>query len=203
MIRIVVVLLIVVFTIFFIKTDPENFLIGYVFNIIPLVLFIIVFALYKYFGIMMRKKRNNAVRKELLSKFNAPITAEYNYAHCKYILVSEPASLLSIDGSILNFTQIIGLEVEDNSKSISNTEKKPPTLGISNIFYSEGARIERAIYAPSKTETATIHDFTLILRFDSLTNPILRIHIGNNLELKSQLCNFFSIIVYRNKRLTN
>ena len=151
----------------------------------------------------MRKKRNNAVRKELLSKFNAPITAEYNYAHCKYILVSEPASLLSIDGSILNFTQIIGLEVEDNSKSISNTEKKPPTLGISNIFYSEGARIERAIYAPSKTETATIHDFTLILRFDSLTNPILRIHIGNNLELKSQLCNSFSIIVYRNKRLTN
>ena len=56
----------------------------------------------------------------------------------------------------------------------------------------------------SKTTTTsggtsrTKHNYTLIITVDSLSNPIERIHLGENGTYANEICSILSIIINRN-----
>lgn len=152
-------------------------------------------------------KANDSVRDELKKHFNAPISKAFNYAHERFIFVSEVESLIMVDGITFSFSQLLSCDLEDNQRNFSTTtmtEEKQSSSYLDWMINTDAGRIVDAINAPVtrnvNTESVIYHNYTLKLTLDSLSNPYLLIHLGDNEEKKNSIKSVFDVIIHRNRK---
>lgn len=151
-------------------------------------------------------RANREAGEQMAKLFDAPISKTVNYAHERYVFISEPKSLIMVDGVTFGFEQLLSCEFYDDSKVISNTttrsEKEKPSR-LRYMLNFDVNRIVSAVNAPttsySCTSSVTSHDYKLKLTLNSLTNPYILIRLGDDDEAKNYLKGIFDVIIHMNQ----
>lgn len=153
-------------------------------------------------------RSNKEMGEQLVKQFNAPISKFINYSHCQYVLISEEKSLVMVNDVIFSFDQLVKCTVQDDDRQLTNTiseEKKVKSSFLFDVINTDVGRIVNAINAPkiikSQSNTRTLHDYTIVLTLDSITNPILRINVGDDNEMMNKLKGMFDVIKHRNQKV--
>ncbi len=161
-----------------------------------------------------RRALLNAERGDDLKKaFCVPISCIVNYGFCKYVLVSEKASQVMIDGDIFSFSQILKYHfresyTEDVSPitftSTTNTGNMLWRSFLGGFFGSSGRIIGGATAKRSTTmsggEIKRTYDYALEVTMDTLSRPLIRLEIGQDKESAMKLRSLFEIIIERNRK---
>lgn len=130
-----------------------------------------------------------------------------------YIRVYEESSVILINDVKYRFDEIIGYNLTDNSKVIkgelssSTSTSSPSAIGRAVVGAALGGVAGAVIggtTAKQKTEfkqgeDKTIHDFTVNINVNRLSEPLVKIHIGNNEDLSNEISALINAIVARNK----
>ena len=150
---------------------------------------------------------NKSACDRLVKQFNVPISKAFNYAHEKFIFVSEVESLIMVDGFSFKFEQLLACDCNDDQRVYRNTvteEKKKQSSFLDYMINTDVGRIVDAINAPVtrtvNSESMTFHDYTLKLTLNSLSNPYLLIRLGGNEEMKDCIKGVFDVIIHRNRK---
>lgn len=142
----------------------------------------------------------------LMKQFNVPITKTINYAHERYVFISEIESLIMVDGVVFGFDQLLSCELEDEKRSFNTTttkEEKQRSSYLDWVINTDVGRVVDAINAPVirsvNSTSRTIHDYTLKLTLNSLTTPYILIRLGDDENTKNYLQGLFNVIIRRVK----
>lgn len=133
---------------------------------------------------------------------------------CDYVRVYDKASVILLNDTVYDFAEIIGYSLTDNSTVIkgelSSTTSTSNTSAIGRAVVGvaiggvAGAVIGGAT-AKQKTEfkqgnDKTIHDYTVNVNINSLTEPLVKLHIGKYEDTANEIAALINAIVVRNRR---
>lgn len=158
----------------------------------------------------------SASRKVLIDKYGEPTkTISLKASDLKQEIIAFVASKrIWICGKDFSMNDIIGCSLEDNHKVIkgevtSTTKTKNGNMVkravVGNILLGGAGAVIGGSTAGKTTITTqgddTVqHDYTIVINVDSLSNPILRIHVGRDEVLANEIVGLMNVIVNRNKK---
>lgn len=158
----------------------------------------------------------SASRKVLIDKYGEPTkTISLKASDLKQeIIAFEASKRIWICGKDFSMNDIIGCSLEDNHKVIkgeitSTTKTKNGNMVkravVGNILLGGAGAVIGGSTAGKTTITTqgddTVqHDYTIVINVDSLSNPILRIHVGRDEVLANEIVGLMNVIVNRNKK---
>ena len=133
---------------------------------------------------------------------------------CDYVRVYDKASVIILNDTVYDFAEIIGYSLTDNSTVIkgdlSSTTSTSNASAIGRAVVGvaiggvAGAVIGGAT-AKQKTEykqgkDKTIHDYTVNININSLSEPLVKLHIGKYEDTANEIAELINAIVVRNRR---
>ena len=158
----------------------------------------------------------SASRKVLIDKYGEPTkTISLKASDLEQeIIAFEASKRIWICGKDLSMNDILGCSLEDNQKVIkgevtSTTQTKNGNMVkravVGNILLGGAGAIIGGSTAGKTTITTqgddTVqHDYTVIINVDSLSNPILRVHVGRDGVLANEIVGLMNVIINRNKK---
>ena len=158
----------------------------------------------------------SASRKVLIDKYGEPTkTISLKASDLEQeIIAFEASKRIWICGKDFSMNDILGCSLEDNHKVIkgevtSTTQTKNGNMVkravVGNILLGGAGAVIGGSTAGKTTITTqgddTVqHDYTVIINVDSLSNPILRIHVGRDEVLANEIVGLMNVIVNRNKK---
>ena len=158
----------------------------------------------------------SASRKVLIDKYGEPTkTISLKASDLKQeIIAFEASKRIWICGKDFSMNDILGCSLEDNQKVIkgevtSTTQTKNGNMVkravVGNILLGGAGAVIGGSTAGKTTITTqgddTVqHDYTIVINVDSLSNPILRIHVGRDEVLANEIVGLMNVIVNRNKK---
>ena len=158
----------------------------------------------------------SASRKVLIDKYGEPTkTISLKASDLKQeIIAFEASKRIWICGKDFSMSDILGCSLEDNHKVIkgeitSTTQTKNGNMVkravVGNILLGGAGAVIGGSTAGKTTITTqgddTVqHDYTIVINVDSLSNPILRIHVGRDGVLANEIVGLMNVIVNRNKK---
>lgn len=158
----------------------------------------------------------SASRKVLIDKYGEPTkTISLKASDLKQeIIAFEASKRIWICGKDFSMSDILGCSLEDNHKVIkgeitSTTKTKNGNMVkravVGNILLGGAGAIIGGSTAGKTTITTqgddTVqHDYTIVINVDSLSNPILRIHVGRDEVLANEIVGLMNVIINRNKK---
>lgn len=158
----------------------------------------------------------SASRKVLIDKYGEPTKTICLKASDleQEIIAFEASKRIWICGKDFSMNDIIGCSLEDNHKVIkgevtSTTQTKNGNMVkravVGNILLGGAGAIIGGSTAGKTTITTqgddTVqHDYTIVINVDSLSNPILRIHVGRDEVLANEIVGLMNVIINRNKK---
>ena len=158
----------------------------------------------------------SASRKVLIDKYGEPTkTISLKASDLEQeIIAFEASKRIWICGKDFSMNDILGCSLEDNQKVIkgevtSTTQTKNGNMVkravVGNILLGGAGAIIGGSTAGKTTITTqgddTVqHDYTVIINVDSLSNPILTIHVGRDGVLANEIVGLMNVIVNRNKK---
>ena len=130
-----------------------------------------------------------------------------------YIRVYEKPSVIIINDEKYEFNEIIGYNLTDNSKVIkgelssSTSTSNASAIGRAVVGAALGGvagAVVGGTTAKQKTEykqgeDKTIHDFTVNINVNRLSEPLIKLHVGKNEDLANEIAALINAIVVRNK----
>lgn len=130
-----------------------------------------------------------------------------------YIRVYEKPSVIIINDEKYEFNEIIGYNLTDNSKVIkgelssSTSTSNASAIGRAVVGAALGGvagAVVGGTTAKQKTEykqgeDKTIHDFTVNINVNRLSEPLVKLHVGKNEDLANEIAALINAIVVRNK----
>jgi hypothetical protein len=128
------------------------------------------------------------------------------------IRVYEESSVIILNGEKYYFNEIIGYNLSDNSKVIkgeissSTSTSNASALGRAVVGAALGGVAGAVIggaTAKQKTEyqqgiDKTIHDYTVNINVNRLSEPLVKLHIGENEDIANEVAALINAIVARN-----
>lgn len=128
------------------------------------------------------------------------------------IRVYEESSVIILNGEKYYFNEIIGYNLSDNSKVIkgeissSTSTSNASALGRAVVGAALGGVAGAVIggaTAKQKTEyqqgiDKTIHDYTVNINVNRLSEPLVKLHIGENEDIANEIAALINAIVARN-----
>ena len=158
----------------------------------------------------------SASRKVLIDKYGEPTkTISLKASDLKQeIIAFEASKRIWICGKDFSMNDILGCSLEDNQKVIkgevtSTTQTKNGNMVkravVGNILLGGAGAVIGGSTAGKTTITTqgddTVqHDYTIVINVDSLSNPILRIHVGRDEVLANEIVGLMNVIINRNKK---
>ena len=158
----------------------------------------------------------SASRKVLIDKYGEPTkTISLKASDLEQeIIAFEESKRIWICGKDFSMSDILGCSLEDNHKVIkgevtSTTKTKNGNMVkravVGNILLGGAGAIIGGSTAGKTTITTqgddTVqHDYTVIINVDSLSNPILTIHVGRDGVLANEIVGLMNVIINRNKK---
>ena len=158
----------------------------------------------------------SASRKVLIDKYGEPTkTISLKASDLEQeIIAFEASKRIWICGKDFSMNDILGCSLEDNQKVIkgevtSTTQTKNGNMVkravVGNILLGGAGAIIGGSTAGKTTITTqgddTVqHDYTIVINVDSLSNPILRIHVGRDEVLANEIVGLMNVIINRNKK---
>lgn len=133
---------------------------------------------------------------------------------CDYVRVYDKASVIILNDTVYDFAEIIGYSLTDNSTvvkgELSSTTSTSNASAIGRAVVGvaiggvAGAVIGGAT-AKQKTEykqgnDKTIHDYTVNININSLSEPLVKLHIGKYEDTANEIAALINAIVVRNRR---
>lgn len=136
-----------------------------------------------------------------------------NNLNIDFVRVYEKSSVIIINDEKYDFNEIIGYNLSDNSKVIkgeissSTTTSNASAIGRAVVGAALGGVAGAVIggaTAKQKTEyqqgiDKTIHDYTVNINVNRLSEPLVRLHIGENEDIANEVAALINAIVVRNK----
>lgn len=132
------------------------------------------------------------------------------------VIFSERNKCVEIYGETIPFTSILSYSLIDNSKTESITTTNGDVKTSTNSMLGRAvvggvltgglgavagaATAKKNISTDATSITTTTHDFILYVNVNSLQNPIITIHIGDNIEKSQKLAGLFNVIIERNRQ---
>lgn len=127
------------------------------------------------------------------------------------INVFENNKKVFILGKEYSFNEIISCQLSDNSKVVKGKitavtkSKNGNVIGraiVGDLVAGPAGAIIGGTTASKKTEyiqgsDKTVHDYTVIVNVDNISEPIVRIHTGGKGELTNEILGLFNIIISR------
>lgn len=156
-------------------------------------------------------------RSELISKYGEPaktiILKEYNLE--QEIIAFEEFKIIWICGKDFPMKSILDCSLEDNQRVqkgeiISTTKTKGGNMVkrtvVGNVVLGGAGAVIGGATANKSTITTqgddTVHhDYTVIINVDSLSEPIIRIPIGDKGVLANEIAGLMNVIINRNQRV--
>ena len=158
----------------------------------------------------------SASRKVLIDKYGEPTkTISLKASDLEQeIIAFEAFKRIWICGKDFSMNDILGCSLEDNQKVIkgevtSTTQTKNGNMVkravVGNILLGGAGAIIGGSTAGKTTITTqgddTVqHDYTIVINVDSLSNPILTIHVGRDGVLANEIVGLMNVIINRNKK---
>ena len=158
----------------------------------------------------------SASRKVLIDKYGEPTKTICLKASDleQEIIAFEESKRIWICGKDFSMSDILGCSLEDNHKVIkgeitSTTQTKNGNMVkravVGNILLGGAGAVIGGSTAGKTTITTqgddTVqHDYTIVINVDSLSNPILRVHVGRDGVLANEIVGLMNVIINRNKK---
>lgn len=139
------------------------------------------------------------------------------YADRFYVMVNEEKELILLNEHIYDFKDIINYNLNDNSTVIQHHETGTATTKTStksmvgravvgDVLLGGAGAMAGALTAKKNTEinlgdttSTTKHDYTIVVNVNSISNPVERLHLGEDGETANDILGVLSVIMIRNK----
>lgn len=159
------------------------------------------------------EERKKAKHKHLIETFGNP-TKEICYNTESYLFVFEQKANILLNNQTYNFEDIINYNVSDNAVTIYSatvSETKTSTgsmLGravIGGILTGGAGAIIGGATAGKTTitqgGTSTIeHHYEINITVNSISNPIVKLNLGNDSDIVNEISSLLSVILTRNNK---
>lgn len=130
-----------------------------------------------------------------------------------FIRVYERSSVIIINDEKYSFDEIIGYNLTDNSRVIKGelssktTTSNASAVGRAVVGAALGGVAGAVIGGATAKQTTeykqgedkTIHDFTVNINVNRLSEPLIKLHIGRNEDLANEITALINAIVVRNR----
>ena len=160
-----------------------------------------------------RERQNKIAEYESLYGECTKIISNPDDSRQDFVRVYEKSSVIIINDEKYDFNEIIGYNLSDNSKVIkgeissSTTTSNASAIGRAVVGAALGGVAGAVIggaTAKQKTEyqqgiDKTIHDYTVNINVNRLSEPLVRLHIGENEDIANEVAALINAIVVRNK----
>ena len=132
-----------------------------------------------------------------------------------FIRVYEKPSVIIINDEKYGFDEIIGYNLSDNSRVIkgelssSTSTSNASAVGRAVVGAALGGVAGAVIGGATAKQTTeykqgedkTIHDFTVIININRLSEPLVKLYIGGNEDLANEITALINAIVVRNNTI--
>lgn len=111
------------------------------------------------------------------------------------------------------FSSIIGCNLSDKKRIVHGMEKSKTRTKTSDALITSAfalmnetewtmasGLIARKETITEKGDDVEVHDYTLFVNVNNLTNPTIKIHIGNSDEIANELMGIINVIITQNKK---
>lgn len=170
---------------------------------------------------LIRKSKEEAIKEKyevdhqvFLSNYGTPdksIIIKHNDINAE-IHVFEDKQEICILGKFYNFSDIISCSCSDNSttykgKTVATTHTANASMVSRAIAGGVVAGAAGAVIggATSKRQTeythnndTVYHHYTIVINIDNISNPIIRIDVGGNANLRDEILGLINVIISRN-----
>lgn len=164
-----------------------------------------------------KEERNKKLELELAKlkeAFSYNIDKSITYGYNNYIFVNESKQKIMLCEKVYNFNEIISFNVTDNSKVIYSPTTSSTSTNTGSVIGRAvvgglltggvGAIIGGATAKKTTTtsggESHTEHKFFINVTVDSISDPIIRLYIGNSAYTANEICSLLSVIINRNNQ---
>ena len=135
----------------------------------------------------------------------------------EYVMVNEEKKLILLNEHVYNFKDIINYNLTDSPTVIQHHDKGTATTKTStksmvgravvgDVLLGGAGAMAGALTAKKNTEinlgdttSTTKHDYTIVVNVNSISNPVERLHLGEDGETANDILGVLSVIMIRNK----
>lgn len=135
----------------------------------------------------------------------------------EYVMVNEPQSLILLNEHVFNFKDIINYNLTDNSTTIqhhntgtattkTSTKSMVGRAIVGDVLMGGAGAMAGALTAKKNTEihlgdttSTTKHDYTIVVNVNSISNPVERLHLGEEGKIANEILGVLSVITTRNR----
>lgn len=160
---------------------------------------------------IQEKKRYN----NLIAKIQNP-TKIIQYGN-EYVMVNEPQSLILLNEHVFNFKDIINYNLTDSPTTIqhhntgtattkTSTKSMVGRAIVGDVLMGGAGAMAGALTAKKNTEihlgdttSTTKHDYTIVVNVNSISNPVERLHLGEEGKIANEILGVLSVIMTRNR----
>ena len=161
-----------------------------------------------------RKKKLELELAKLKEEFSYNIDKSITYGYNSYIFVNESEQKIMLCGKVYNFTEIISFDVTDNSKVIYSPATSSTSTNTGSVIGRAvvgglltggvgaiiGGTTAKRTTTTSGSESHIEHKFFINITIDSISDPIIRLYIGNNVYKANEISSLLSVIINRNNQ---
>lgn len=168
-----------------------------------------------------REERKKALQKlkeqelaKLKEKFSYNIDKSITYGYNSYIFVNESEQKIMLCEKIYDFAEIISFNVTDNSKVIYSPTTSATSTNTGSVIGRAvvgglltggvgaivGGATAKKTTTTSGGESHTEHKFFINVTVDSISDPIIRLYIGNSAYNANEISSLLSVIINRNNQ---
>lgn len=130
------------------------------------------------------------------------------------ILAFSKVSRIWITGNDLSMSSILNCTLSDNSKTIkgkatiqskTNTGNMAKRAVVGGVLLGGAGALAGGVTAKKEgtiiqEDDKIIHDYTILVNIDSLSNPIVRLQCGANGALANDIIGLLNVVINRNKK---
>ena len=169
--------------------------------------------------IKLQKKEENERRLRKINEYETAygectkVISNPNNSNCDFIRVYEKQSIILINEAKYGFDEIIGFKLTDNSRVIkgdlssSTSTSNTSAIGRAVVGAALGGVAGAVIGGTTakqntqfkQGEDKTIHDYTVNINVNRLSEPLIMLHVGNNEGIANEIAALINAIVVRNK----
>lgn len=140
---------------------------------------------------------------------------EYDSDH--FVMINENTSQIMLNEHVYKFKDIINYNLTDSSTVIQHHEAGTATTKtdtksmvgravVGDVLFGGAGAVAGAMTAKKNTEiklgdttSTTKHDYSIIVNVNSISNPVERLHLGQDGKTANEILGVLSVIMTRNK----
>lgn len=154
--------------------------------------------------------------QKLKEKLSEP-TKIIKYNNDYFVMINENTSQIMLNEHIYKFQDIINYNLTDSATVIqhhetgsattkTNTKSMVGRAVVGDVLFGGAGAVAGAMTAKKNTEiklgdttSTTKHDYSIIVNVNSISNPVERLHLGQDGKTANEILGVLSVIVTRNK----